>query len=177
MTESSPSSPSSPAGPPPARSRPAAGDRTILLVTGAAVVFAALLVAAVILLATRNGGEVPPGPFSLGSAKGLIDNVREEGPVFYADPTGRSAGVWVDVEGGRLVALRVRDPGAGCTVKWKAPRDGETTGHYVDCHGTHLSSEQIPRYASRIPTSGDRKGLFLVDVRRTLPAPSPPTSP
>jgi len=173
VTETSASS--RPPSPTPRPSRTSRSDRTLLLVTGGAVIVAGLLVAGVMLLATRSGGKVPPGPFALGSAMGLAENVRDEGPVFYADPTGRSAGVWVDLEGGRLVALRVHDPSTDCTVKWKAPRDGESVGHYVDCHGKHLTSEQVPRYASEVPTTGARKGLLLVDVRDVLPAPSPPS--
>ncbi len=162
-------------GPRPSRSRDASRDRTLLLVTGGAVVMAGLLVAGLMLLVTRGGGRTPPGPFSLGSAQGLTTNVNEEGPVYYPDPTGRSAGIWVDLEGGRLVALQVRDPADRCTVEWKAPQEGPSElGHYTDCHGLHLASEQIPRYASEVPGVGDREGLFLVDVRRVLPAPSPP---
>lgn len=170
----SPGPPAPPAPPAPPTARAARSDRTLLWVTGGAVLLAGLLVAGMMLLATSRGGAPPAGPFTLGSAESLAQNVREEGPVFYADPTGRSAGVWVDLEDGHLVALQVRDPTTRCTVKWKAPRDGERAGHYVDCHGTELTGAQLPRYDSEVPTSGTQEGLFLVDVRRVVPAPSSP---
>jgi hypothetical protein len=48
---------------------------------------------------------------------------------------------------------------------------------YEDCDARRYASEQLDRFTTNIPERGAQRGLFLVDLRRIIPAPEPTSSP
>ena len=147
---------------------PARSDRSLIIVTGIFVVVAGLLFTAVLFLAT--GGDTPtgkPAPIFIGPKKGLVDNINEDGPRYYANPFGHD-GFWLDVENGDLVAYVLDTPGAErCTVKWR-----ESRGAYIDCNDEAVDPGDLDRYpviiGSRAESPDDS---VYVDVRTVDPAP------
>ncbi|HZJ26675.1 MAG TPA: hypothetical protein VFF40_06655 [Acidimicrobiia bacterium] len=140
-------------------STPGQGTVRAFVFAAIAAIAAGLAVAGLLLWATSRGGGVPSGPFSLGSAEGIQENVRDEGPVYVADPTG-GGGLWLDLEGDDLVAL-VAVPPAGpqnCAVRWR-----DSIGSYSDCDGARFDSDELDRYVVR-----RRDGLLIVDTSRTI---------
>jgi hypothetical protein len=130
-----------------------------------AVLVAGLLVAAAILLVTgRAKTPKPTKPIPFGVARSVRQLVEDGGPVPYAGTSGDD-GFWVAIEDGKLVALVVQQPDLGCNTKWRGSIDS-----FV-CGGEKVRSTELERYKVVIPTSGDRKGNFLVDLRTVLPAP------
>jgi hypothetical protein len=132
----------------------------VVAITLVAAVAAGLVVAGLLLFATSRGGDAPAGPFALGSADGLRRNVREEGPVYFADPTG-GEGLWLDRRDGELVALVAVPPGGDrdCTVRWR-----DSIGSYVDCDDRRYSADELAVYPVEV-----RDGLLYVDTRRPSP--------
>jgi hypothetical protein len=124
-------------------------------------------VAAIILLVTGRADTpeaIEPVPF--GFAKSLATKVEKGGPVAYAGTTG-DTGFWLALEDGELVALQIRRPGTeDCNIRWRGSVDS-----FVDCNGSRLSSRQMARFPTEVPTSGARKGNLLVDLRETIPPP------
>ena len=144
------------------------GDTRILIVATVAVVVAGLVIAAAILLVTsRAKTPAVTGPIPFGYAKSLKAKVKTGGPVAYAGTTG-DTGFWLAIERGDLVALKIRRPGtAGCNVRWAGSVDS-----FLDCNGKRVRTDQLARYPTEIPTRGGDKGILLVDLRHTIPAPS-----
>lgn len=145
------------------------GDTRVLIVATLAVLAAGLLIAAAILVVTsRAKTPAVTGPIPFGYAKSLQTKVKTGGPVAYAGTTG-DTGFWLAIEDGELVALKIRRPGTkDCNVRWAGSVDS-----FLDCNAKRVRSEQLARYRTEIPRSGDRKGNFLVDLRHTIPPPSP----
>jgi hypothetical protein len=142
------------------------GDTRLLLGATAAVIVAGLLVAVAILLVTgRAKTPKPTKPITFGIAASLRAKVEDGGPFAYAGTSGDD-GFWVALEDGKLVALVVRQPQLGCNVKWRGSVDSFT------CHDRKVKPGQLQRYRVIVPTAGDRKGQFLVDLRKVEPAPS-----
>jgi hypothetical protein len=149
---------------------PAPSDRLLLLVTGSFVVLAALVVAAVLFFATGGANGTPkPGPVYVGLASDLRDRVvKDHQPNLLANPFG-DAGIWIDLESNRLVALIGSRPGMpSCVVDYK-----NLDRAFIDCHGQHLSSRQLDRYRLLLPLTGAEKGGAIVDFRHVEPAPEP----
>ena len=144
------------------------GDTGILIVATLAVLAAGLVIAAGILLVTARA-KTPSvrGPIPFGYAKSLRTKVKTGGPVAYAGTTG-DTGFWLAIEKGELVALKIRRPGtADCNVRWAGSVDS-----FLDCNGKRVRIDQLARYPTDIPKRGDDKGILLVDLRHTIPAPS-----
>jgi hypothetical protein len=138
----------------------------------AAITMAAVGVAVAVLIVVATNAPQPKkiAPFPAGLAKDLEQNVRDGGPVLVADPFGGHRSIWFALEGRTLVPLAAHVwHDNGCAVRWRG-----SVNHFVDCHGDQLTSEQLPRYASSIPSTGSQKGVMLVDVRTLLPPPTPP---
>lgn len=136
----------------------------------AAVVALVLGVAAagLIILATRGKQPTKVAPFPAGLERSIRTDVRQGGPVLYPDPFGGRRSIWFALEGNDLVALAGHTwQDNQCTVRWRG-----SINRFVDCHGNRLTSEQLPRYPSSVPTTGNNKGAVLVDVRSLLPPPA-----
>jgi hypothetical protein len=151
------------------------GDVRFFVITVVAIVVAGISIAAILWVLTRQGQDPSTKPsdyvaFSAGNAETLTRQVQEGGPVFFADPLAGEKGFWIDREQGELVAISVNAPGKdACTVRWRGSID-----RYQDCDGVRYTSEQLDRFTTNVPTTGKQKGLFLVDLRRVIPAPEPP---
>jgi hypothetical protein len=147
---------------------PARSDRSLIIVTGIFVVVAGLLFTAVLFLAT--GGDTAtgkPAPIFIGAEQGLIDNINEDGPRYFAHPFGGD-GFWLDVEDGGLVALVLDAPGSQrCTVKWRDPRNA-----YIDCRGNPIDPGNLDRYPVIVGArAGSPDDSVYVDIRTVDPAP------
>jgi hypothetical protein len=127
----------------------------LLIITAAIAIGVGLIVAALLLVAT-GGGDAPKGPFPLGSAAGLRDEVKKS-PVYIADPTG-GEGLWLALHGKEFVALSAVPPGTSgsCTVRW---RDSVKT--YQDCNGKRYHDDELATYPLVL-----RNGSLYVDTRR-----------
>ena len=155
--------------------RASKGDVRFFVVTVVAILVAGLSIAAILWVLSGRGGQ-PTGrtgeytAFSAGNAETLTRQIREGGPVFFADPLAGEKGFWIDREQGELVALSVNAPAKDeCALRWRA-----SVNRYEDCDGTRYTSEQLARFTTNIPERGKQRGLFLVDLRRITPAPEPP---
>ena len=141
-----------------------------LIIAAVAAIAMGLVVAALIWVATnRSRGPKKYTPFAAGLERSIRGDVTRGGPVFYTDPYGGYRGILFALEQGRLVALASHTWNANsCTVRWRG-----SINHFVDCNGTRLTSEQLPRYPYTIPPAGAAKGAVLVDIRSVLPPPAP----
>lgn len=153
-------------------------DIRMLVITTGAVVMAGALIALIVFTATRNGG-VPKPPFSVGYASSIKDNIKSEGPVYYADPSGKGRDFWIALDHGRLAAVAAVAPETkNCVVQWK--RIGSTSKNhfgFVDCHGDHLAIAELNEYVVSVPSTGPQKGALLVDIRRIIPPGGTATTP
>jgi hypothetical protein len=141
-----------------------------LIIAAVAAIAMGLVVAALIWVATnRSRGPKKYTPFAAGLERSIRGDVTRGGPVFYTDPYGGYRGILFALEQDRLVALASHTWNANsCTVRWRG-----SIHHFVDCNGTRLTSEQLPRYPYTIPPAGAAKGAVLVDIRSVLPPPAP----
>jgi len=151
----------------------ARSDRKLILVTGAVVIFAGLLWAAVLFL-NPSGGDTPNKGASnqlyIGPKRDLVVRLDEGSPLYFANPFG-GRGFWLDRENGGLIVLDVgswRD--VGCSIAWRG-----RINTFVDCHGNHLTKDQMARHPVTVVETGSRKGSVLVDLE-TLTAPPGATS-
>lgn len=158
----------------PATPRASKGDVRFFVVTVVAILVAGLSIAAILWVLSGRGGQ-PTGSgaeyeaFSAGNAETLTRQIREGGPVFFADPLAGEKGFWIDREQGELVALSVNSPEEDdCPLRWRA-----SVNRYEDCDARRYASEQLDRFTTNIPERGEQRGLFLVDLRRIIPAPEP----
>ena len=129
---------------------------------------AGLLFAGVLFLATADDTATgTPAPIFIGAEQGLIDNINEDGPRYFAHPFGGD-GIWLDVEDGELVAFVLDAPGPDrCTVKWKDPRDA-----YIDCNDNPIDPGNLNRYRVIVGSRADSPDdSVYVDIRSIEPAP------
>jgi hypothetical protein len=144
------------------------GDVKPLIFAAIGAIAIGAVVAGLIVYATRGRQPTKLAPFPAGLEQSIRNDVRQGGPVYYPDPFGGHRSIWFALEHDQLVALAGRTwERADCTVRWRGSLDA-----FVDCDGNRLTSEQLPRYPSSVPTTGADKGAVLVDVRRLLPPPS-----
>jgi hypothetical protein len=145
------------------------GDTRVIVLASLGVLVFGLVVAGVILAVTgRAKTPVIRGPIPFGVANSIRQKAKDGGPFAYAGNRGDD-GFWVTVEGGKLVALKIQKPGVkGCNVVWRGSKDT-----FVDCNGNPVRVNQLARYPTSTPKTGRNKGLFLVDLSRTIPAPAP----
>ncbi|MEP6625775.1 MAG: hypothetical protein ABJC79_15105 [Acidimicrobiia bacterium] len=140
-------------------------DLRLLLGAAIALLVGGILVAAAILAITARG-KIPnvkvPQPFGLADA--IHRSVREGGPVNIAGLSGDD-GFWVAVEDHQLVALLVHQPKpAACTLRWRGSKNTFT------CDDRPVKITEMARYRTFTQASGPRKGLFMVELRKVLPA-------
>ena len=145
---------------------PSRSDRQLLILTGTFLAIAAVVAFGLVLLATQRN-ESKEGPFYIGTATSLERSIREDSPLYFANPTAGD-GFWLDVEDGELIALVIDRPGLkDCVVKWKEQR-----GAYVDCNDEELASEELDRYQVSVGArDGSPENSVYVDLRTTSPAP------
>lgn len=158
-------------GPPATRRRlttRALSDNQLLLAAALAVLCAAALVVLIMFMATTSNSPTKTVPFTAGSAKEVRLSLEEGGPYFIADPFGNQRGFWFALEDDAIVALRqhVSDD-EGCLVRWNGRVDS-----FVDCDDAKIDTRQLDRYATRVVTSGKRKGALEVDLRNVKQAPA-----
>lgn len=151
--------PAEPGAKPSANAKPRWSSTPLLVITAALAIGAGLIIAALLLVATSQSGDVPKGPFPLGSTAGLREEV-EKSPVYIADPTGGN-GLWLELQGEQLVALSAVPPGSpsSCTVRWRDSVDA-----YEDCDGKRYRGDQLATYPLE-----QREGSLYVDTRRADP--------
>ena len=138
-----------------------------LLGTVLVLVLGILIAAAILLVTGRAKTPKMEGLIRFGQAKSLTEKARTGGPFAYAGSTG-DTGFWVALEDGKLVALKIRRPGTkDCNVIWRGSRNA-----FVDCNGDKVGIDELARYRVVIPTKGDNKGQFLVDLSSNIPAPA-----
>jgi len=130
----------------------------LLIITGALTIGVGLIVAALLLVSTGQSGDAPKGPFPLGSAAGLRDEVKKS-PVYIADPTGGD-GLWLELQGKEFVALAAVPPGrsGNCTIRWR-----DSIKAYEDCKGTRYHPDELATYPLEL-----RDRSLYVDTRRTV---------
>jgi hypothetical protein len=148
-----------------ARASQRRSDIRLLLGGAIALLVGGILVAAAILAITARG-KVPnvkvPQPFGLAVA--VHQQVKEGGPINIAGLSGDD-GFWVAVEHHQLVALLVHQPKPGaCTLRWRGSKNTFT------CDDRPVKSQSMARYRSFVQKHGPRKGLFMVELRKVLPA-------
>ena len=103
-----------------------------------------------------------------GIARNLREKAQDGGPFAFAGNSGDD-GFWIAIEDGELVALKIQKPGTkDCNVLWRGSKDT-----FEDCNGDPIKSRQLARYPIEIPTKGKQKGVLLVDLSTTIPAPDP----
>jgi hypothetical protein len=142
-------------------------NKTRVLVATAAVVSG--LVIAVLVIGLAGGARQPAiyQPFPAGTEQSITALIEQDGPVFYPDPRGGTRAFYLDLEGGRIVALHVVPPGgtARCPVQWdrKAKR-------YADCRHTPVDPATLPRFGVLTRPRGDQTAVF-VDIRTVEQAP------
>jgi hypothetical protein len=146
----------------------ARADRKLMLITGIVVIAAALFFASVLVFAT--GSSEPTAnrnaPLYIGPKRDLVTTLNEGSPLYFANPFG-GRGFWLDRENGELIALDVGSWGdVGCSIKWRG-----RINTYTDCHGNHLTIDQIARHPVTEIEAGTRKGSVLVDLDTLNPPP------
>jgi hypothetical protein len=152
-----------------------ADGKTRVLVATAAVVSG--LAVAVVVIGLAGGARQPAvyQPFPAGTEQRITAQVKKDGPVFYPDPSNGTRAFYLDLEGGRVIALHVVPPGgtATCPVQWD-----QTARHYTDCRKAPVDPATLPRFAVLTRPQGEQTAVF-VDVRTTEPppAPAPPVTP
>lgn len=143
-------------------------DRQLLIFTTTIVVIAGVLLAVVLFFATGGGGGTPKArPLFIGLERQLLENIKEMGPQYIANPFGEH-GFWLDAEGNRIVAYALALPDTNdCTIKWKAQQDS-----YVDCNGDEVDTNALDRYKvdPRDRKRSDDRDVY-VDLRVVEPAP------
>jgi hypothetical protein len=144
------------------------GDtRVIVLATLAVLVFGLVIAAGILLISGRAKNPQIKGSIPFGVASSIRQKAKDGGPFAYAGNRGDD-GFWVAIENGRLVALRIQKPGTkGCNVIWRGSKNT-----FVDCNSKPIRMDQLARYATRVPKTGHDKGLLMVDLSRTIPAPA-----
>jgi hypothetical protein len=146
-----------------------AKDARVLVLATVGIVAAGLVVVAVLLIATSRREQ--PGKykaFPYGEVRDLKRTLHDGGPFYVPDPFGGDRSILWALEDGEPVALAIHTQGDDrCRVTYKGRIES-----FVDCQGARLESRQIPRYLTRIPTSGDDEDIVLVDLRKELPAPA-----
>ncbi len=142
-------------------------DLRLLLGASVAVLIGGLVVAAAILAVTSDGALPDirkPQPF--GSAVDVAKKVREGGPVNIAGLSGDD-GFWITSEGGSPVALLVQQPGPPrCTLRWRGSLDTFT------CDNRPVKVADLARFRSFTSRTGTTKGLYMVELKKVLPAPA-----
>jgi hypothetical protein len=151
------------------------GDtRTRVLVATAAVVSGLVVGLLVIGLAGRTREPAVYQPFAAGTEQSITAQIQKDGPVFYADPSNGTRAFYLDLEGGKVVALHVVSPGgtAECPVQWD-----RAAKRYTDCRKTPVDPATLSRFAVLTRPLGSQTAVF-VDVRTIEPPPAPaPTAP
>ena len=144
-------------------------DARVLVLATVGIVAAGLVVVAVLLIATsrrEQPGEYKAFPY--GELRDLKRTLRDGGPFYVPDPFGGDRSILWTLEDGEPVALTIHAQGdPDCRVRWRGRIES-----FEDCHGTRLESRQVPRYLTRVPTSGPDEDIILVDLRKELPAPA-----
>ncbi len=141
-------------------------DIRVLLGAAIAVVVGGILIAAAIL-AIPSRAKLPNAKVALpfGLAADIHMKVREGGPVNIAGLSGDD-GFWVTTEHHQLVARLVAQPKpAACTLRWRGSKNT------FPCDNQPVQSVNLARYRSFTQARGPRKGLFMVELRKVLPAP------
>ena len=131
----------------------------LLVITAALAIGVGLVIAGLLLIATGRSGDAPKGPFPLGSAAGLRDEVKKS-PVYIADPTG-GEGLWLELDGKQFVAIAAVPPGRSgdCTVRWR-----DSVAAYEDCKGKRYHAGELATFPLDL-----RNGSLYVDTRKTQP--------
>lgn len=142
-------------------------DLRLLLGAAVAVLIGGVVVAAAILAVT-SGGALPdirrPQPF--GSAADIGKKVQEGGPINMAGLSGDD-GFWVALEHGERVALLVDQPGPPpCTLRWRGSKGTFT------CNDRPVKIANLARFRSFTSRTGPTKGLYMVELKKVLPAPA-----
>ncbi len=141
-------------------------DLRLLIGAAVAVIIGGIVVAAAILAVT-SGGALPdirkPQPF--GSAADIGKKVKEGGPINMAGLSGDD-GFWVALEHGERVALLVDQPGPPpCTLRWRGSKGTFT------CNDRPVKTANLARFRSFTSRTGPTKGLYMVELKKVLPAP------
>jgi hypothetical protein len=150
---------------------PSRRDLPLILLSGSLVVLAGLMIAGVLWLSTSRSGGPPEQyePFPAGPAEAIKRSLEDGGPYYVPDPFGGSRSILLALEDGKVVALSINKPGEkDCVVRWRG-----SVNSFEDCDGTRLRSEQLARFETSIPTSGENDGILLVDLRTLQPPPTP----
>ncbi|HEY7136847.1 MAG TPA: hypothetical protein VIB48_17465 [Acidimicrobiia bacterium] len=139
-----------------------------LIIAAIVALVLGIAVAGLIVVATNGKQPTKVAPFAAGLETSIRADVRQGGPVFFADPFGGYRSVWFVLERNQLVPLAGHTwQDNHCAVRWRG-----SINRFVDCHGNRLTSDELPRYPSTVPTTGSTKGAVLVDVRSVLPPPA-----
>ena len=145
----------------------ATDNRTRVFVATAAVVSG--LAIGVLVIGLAGGARQPAvyQPFPAGTEQRITALIQKDGPVFYPDPRNGTRAFYLDLEGGRVVALHVVPPEgtAECPVQWdrKARR-------YTDCRGAPVDPATLSRFAVLTRPQDDQTAVFI-DLRTVEPPP------
>jgi hypothetical protein len=143
-------------------------DLKLIAASVALIVVAGGIIAAGIYVASTSGDLDECGVFNAGDATALADTVRDEGP--SAPLTGGGNCTYIlALDGDDLVAIKplMAVGGADCQLVWR-PR-----AQVFSCGDTELTIDEVDRYPTAIPTSGELEGQLLVDFRVDPDTPLP----
>jgi hypothetical protein len=127
-----------------------------LIAAAALMVIAAGGVIAVGLYAAinRGGGSPTCGRLPLGSVDSIRSDLEPGAPIFRTG--GGSCSFWLALDGGDIVAYKLKVPGRDCTVTFHNDR-------YL-CGGTPIASADLAQYPTSIETQ-DAIDILVVDLR------------
>ena len=129
-----------------------------------------------VLVVGLVGGARQPAvyqPFPAGTEQRIAGLINKDGPVFYPDPRNGTRAFYLDLEGGKVVALHVVPPGgtAKCPVQWdRAAR------RYADCRDRPVDPATLSRFTVLTRPEGSQTAVF-VDLRTIEPPPAPASDP
>ena len=141
-------------------------DLRLLLGTTVAVLLGGIVIAAAILAITADGVPNLRRPQPFGLAVDLRKKVNEGGPLLIAGLSGDD-GFWITMENERLVPLLVRQrTPEPCILRWRGSKDTFT------CDDRPVDPSTMARYRTSVAENGPAKGLYMVELRKVLPAPA-----
>jgi hypothetical protein len=143
-------------------------DVKLIAASVALIVIAGGIIAAGIYVASTSGDLEECGVFNAGDAAALADAARDNGP--SAPLTGGGNCTYVlALDGDDLVAIKpvMTVGGEECQLVWR-PR-----AEIFSCGDAELTIDDVDRYPTAIPESGDLEGQLLVDFRVDPETPLP----
>ena len=139
------------------------GTRVIVATAGVVMGLVVGIIVVAVISGSGSGDPRPYQPFFAGTSDRITKQIDEDGPVFFPDPRKGDRAFYLDLDGGRIVALHVVPPGgtAACLVQW-----ARSERRYEDCRGGPVDRSALARFPV-LSREIDEKTSVFVDVRTT----------